>query len=197
MGAPRVYTRSGDGGETGLFFGGRISKSDPVAEALGTVDEAISMMGLARSLSGSDRVRGTLMRVQRELYVLMAELATAPGNRGRLAAGAGVVTARMVQELEGLIDGLGEDVTIPAAFIVPGGSPASAAIDSARASTRTAERRVVALREAGRLESDEVLRYVNRASDLLFMLARYEDRDLPNELMAGGEDRAAEPGADP
>ena len=187
MPGPRVYTRAGDGGDTGLFFGGRVSKSDAVVEAVGTVDEAVSMLGLARALSGTARVRGVLLRLQRELYVLMAEVATAPDNRPRLAGSAGVVTAPMVEDLEVLIDGLRDDVEIPPAFIVPGGSPASAAMDCARASLRTAERRIVALREAGRLASDEVMRYANRASDLLFVLARYEDRDLPAELMAGGE----------
>ena len=91
----------------------------------------------------------------------------------------------MVEELERLIDDLREDVEFPSAFIVPGASPASAAIDVARASCRTAERRIVSLRQAGRLPNDEVLRYVNRLSDLLFVLARYEDRDLPLELMTG------------
>ena len=185
---PRVYTRSGDSGETGLLYGGRISKADLLAEAFGTVDEAISMMGLARAHSGSDRVRRSLMRIQRDLYVLMAELATSPDHRSRLVETSTVVTAEMVEDLEKAIDDLRDEFEMPAAFVVPGGSPASAAMDTARAICRTAERRIVALKEAGRLQSDDVLRYMNRASDLLFTLARFEDRDLPNELMAEGSD---------
>ena len=185
MSNPRVYTRSGDLGETGLLFGGRVAKSDLATEAYGTIDEAVSMMGLGRALSGSERVKDVLVRVQRELYLLASELATAPENRSLLEERVGTVSPSMVEELERLIDDLREDVEFPSAFIVPGASPASAAIDVARASCRTAERRIVSLRQAGRLANDEVLRYVNRVSDLLFVLARYEDRDLPLELMTG------------
>ena len=182
---PRVYTRSGDLGETGLLFGGRVAKSDPATEAYGTIDEAVSMMGLGRALSRSGRVKDVLVRVQRELYLLASELATAPEHRSLLEQRVGTVTPSMVEDLERLIDDLREDVEFPSAFIVPGASPASAAIDVARTSCRTAERRIVSLRQAGRLPNDEVLRYVNRVSDLLFVLARYEDRDLPLELMTG------------
>lgn len=185
MSKPRVYTRSGDLGETGLFFGGRISKSDLATEAYGTIDETVSLIGLGRALSGSDRVKSILIRIQRELYLLASELATAPENRDMLIERVGTVSSSMVTDLERQIDDLREDVELPPAFIVPGGSPASAAIDAARTVCRTAERRMVALREADRLPNDELLRYVNRLSDLLFMLARYEDRDLPPELMSG------------
>jgi cob(I)alamin adenosyltransferase len=183
--SPRVYTRSGDAGETGLLFGGRVSKADLATEAYGTIDEAVSMMGLGRALSNSDRVKDTLLTAQKELLHVASELATAPENRVHLEKQVGAIRAEMVDELEVRIDVLKAEVELPRAFIVPGASPASAVIDVARTMCRTAERRIVALKEADRLPNDNVLRFVNRMSDLLFVLARYEDRALPFELTTG------------
>lgn len=186
----RIYTRTGDKGETGLLYGGRVPKNHPRCEAYGALDEAVSAMGLARSLSSSPRLRDVLLRVQRQLFTLSAELATATEQRHLLEKHFSVVTAQMVADLETLIDGLQSSMSMPRAFIVPGGSPASAAMDLARSMLRTAERRVVDLHQRGMLGNDEVLRYVNRAADLLFVLARYEDKDLPVELATGGQGAA-------
>jgi cob(I)alamin adenosyltransferase len=183
--SPRVYTRSGDSGETGLLFGGRVSKADLATEAYGTIDEAVSMMGLGRALSNSDRVKAVLLESQRELFHVASELATAPENRTLLEDRVGAISPEMIESLEARIDALKAEVELPRAFIVPGASPASAAIDVARTMCRTAERRIVALKEADRLPNDNVLRFVNRMSDLLFVLARYEDRALPFELTTG------------
>lgn len=185
MSNPRVYTRSGDSGETGLLFGGRVSKADAATEAYGVIDEAVSMMGLGRALSASDRVKEILLQSQRELLHVASELATAPENRQLLEEKVGAISAEMVEDVERRIEELKAEIDLPRAFIVPGASGASAAIDVARTMCRTAERRIVSLKEAGRLPNDNVLSYVNRMSDLLFLLARYEDRALPYELTTG------------
>ena len=170
-----------------MLFGGRVSKADLATDAYGTIDETASAMGLARALSASDRVKKTLLEAQRGLYHLASELATAPENRHHLEERIGAISPAMVEALERSIDEFKAGVELPRAFIVPGASAASAALDVARTVCRRAERHIVALREADRLPNDEVLRYVNRMSDLLFVLARYEDRELPFELTTGEE----------
>ncbi len=185
--APKVYTKYGDEGETGLLYGGRVSKTDPRTEAYGTVDEAVSAIGLGRAHSLDERVREVALHLQRELFTVGAELATDADKFQTFTKHFEPVDASMVDGLETTIDELTESVELPPAFVIPGASPASAAFDLARSTLRTAERRAVALREAGMMrEGTEVLRYLNRAADLLFMLARYQDRDLPPELLTGG-----------
>ncbi len=181
----RIYTRSGDEGETGLLFGGRVSKSDIRAEAYGSTDHAVSAIGLARAMSVEDRVKDALLDVQREMFMIGAELATHTENRAILLERFQIVTQDHVARLESLIDEIGEQVELPPNFIIPGASSGSAALDVARTQVRTAERRVVELREAGLLPNVHVLIYLNRLSDLLFMLARYEDRHLPFEIVTG------------
>lgn len=181
----RIYTKTGDTGETRLLFGGRVSKTDPRCEAYGATDQAVSAMGLARALSSDRRVKEILLQVQREMFTVGAELATDPGQYHNLQANFVVVTSEMVDRLETLIDELDSQIDLPSAFIVPGASAASSALDVARSLLRTGERRVVALQEQGLLANPEVLRYLNRLADLLFMLARYEDRGLPFEVLTG------------
>ena len=180
-----IYTRRGDSGETGLLLGGRVSKSDPRCEAYGATDEAVSAMGLARALSEDSRVKDVLLKVQREMFTVGAELATDREQYQQLEANFAVVTPEMTADLEALIDELNEQIDLPNNFIVPGASAASSALDMARSQLRAAERRVVVLQERGMLVNAEVLRYVNRLADLLFMLARYEDRALPFEIVTG------------
>ena len=184
----RIYTRTGDTGETRLLFGGRVSKTDPRCEAYGDTDLAVSAMGLARALSQDPRVKEILLRVQREMFTVGAELATDAARYQNLVDNFAVVTPEMVPSLERLIDELDAQMELPNAFIVPGASPASGALDLARSALRAGERRVVALQEQGLLANPEVLRYLNRLSDLLFMLARFEDRRLPVELTTGQEE---------
>lgn len=182
----KLYTKTGDAGETGLLYGGRVSKTDPRVEAYGTVDETVSAMGLARALCRDDRVRALLADLQRELFTVAAELATDAQGYDRFTTHFKPVTAEMTERLERTLDDMMDEVKLPPAFIVPGGSPASAAMDVARTVARRAERRVVDLKDLGLLVNYEVLRYVNRLADLLFMLARYEDRALPPEVLTGG-----------
>ncbi len=181
----RLYTRKGDTGETRLLFGGRVSKTDPRCEAYGTTDEAVSAMGMARALSQDQRVKEILLQVQREMFTVGAELATAADQYQHLRDNFAVVSPEMVDRLEGLIDEIDAQIELPNAFIVPGASAASGALDMARSLLRTGERRVVELQERDMLGNPEVLRYLNRLADLLFILARYEDRHLPFELTTG------------
>jgi cob(I)alamin adenosyltransferase len=169
----RIYTRRGDDGSTGLLYGSRVSKADPAAEAYGTVDETVADLGVARALAPAD-LRELLLRLQRGLFVVGADLATNPNQRSKLEAGVSLVTAEMVEGLEAEIDTSVERHPLPNEFIVPGATPASAALDVARATCRRAERRAVALRETGHEVNPDALRYLNRLSDLLFVLARAE-----------------------
>ncbi len=171
-----IVTKRGDQGQTGLLYGGRVSKADRRTEAYGCVDEAISALGLARASSGDARTREIVLRVQRELFTVGAELATDPREYGKFRQHFSAVTPTLTAALEADIARLESEVPLPRAFIVPGGSVPAAALDLARTMIRTAERRIVELKEAGVLENAEVLRYVNRLSDLVFMLARYEER---------------------
>lgn len=169
---PRLYTRTGDDGTTGLLYGGRMSKADPVAEVVGTLDEVVAALGLVRASSGDPGLAEELLGLQRELFVVGADVATNPGQRSRLEPGVSLVTDEMVARLESWIDRLVEARPLPAVFVVPGANPVSAALDLARAVVRRAERRAVGAREVGAEIGDPVLRYVNRLSDLLFALAR-------------------------
>ncbi|PKB78781.1 MAG: ATP:cob(I)alamin adenosyltransferase, partial [SAR202 cluster bacterium Io17-Chloro-G9] len=159
--------------------------NNPHSEAYGITDEAVSAMGLARALTGDQRVKDTLRDLQRELFTIAAELATDPEKYELFQQHFTPVTPEMVENLENTIDALEEDVEMPKVFILPGGSPASAGIDMARCIIRTSERRVVALKEAGLLTNDLIISYLNRLGDLLFVLARYEDRELPIERATG------------
>jgi cob(I)alamin adenosyltransferase len=184
----RIYTKKGDDGTTSLWYGGRVSKSDGRTEAYGTLDEAASALGVARSLCGPDaaEVASDILRLQDDLFIAGAELATAPEAAERLEDGVSRVTAAMADELEALIDRYMERVELPPKFVIPGGGQLSAQLDVARATIRRAERRVAALAEAGELASAELLRFLNRASDAAYAMARFTDVDEP-ELFAGRE----------
>jgi cob(I)alamin adenosyltransferase len=178
----RIYTRKGDGGSTGLLFGGaRVSKADLRTDAYGTTDEAVSALGIARASIGAatDRTEATLaallLRLQRELFVVGAELATHVDRRERLTDGVSRVTADMVASLEGEIDELETLVEQPKEFVVPGETPTGAALDLARTTVRRAERRCVALADGGGLPDSHVVPYLNRLADLLFVMARAAD----------------------
>lgn len=171
---PRIYTKTGDDGTTGLLYGGRVSKADPATEAYGTTDEAVAALGLARSLSEDETMRGDLLTLQRELFVVGADLATNPRQRAKLQAEVSLVTESMVVRLERRIDDLVSVRPLPEVFIVPGANPASAALDTARGIVRRAERRVVDLEGTGREVNPEIRRYLNRLSDLIFVLARWQ-----------------------
>jgi cob(I)alamin adenosyltransferase len=169
---PTIYTGAGDDGTTGLLHGGRVSKAAPATEAYGTIDEAVAILGLARAVATDPVLQAEILELQRELFVVGADLATNPKRRNKLEPGVSLVTPEMVERLETKIDELVTANPLPDAFVVPGADPVSAVLDVARSVVRRAERRVVALRESGGEVNPEVVRYVNRLSDLLFAMAR-------------------------
>ncbi len=183
--AMKIYTKSGDAGETGLLFGGRVPKNDPRCVAYGEADFATSAMGLARALSQDVRVKEILLQVQREMFTLSGELATDLANYEYYKSNFHAITSENVDRLETLIDELSAQVELPPKFIIPGASAASGALDLARSALRAAERSIVGLEQQDILPNSELLRYVNRLADLLFMLARFEDRALPMDIVTG------------
>ncbi len=184
----RIYTKKGDDGSTSLWYGGRVQKSDPRTEAYGALDEAASALGVARSLCGADEAElaADILRLQDDLFIAGAELATAPEAGERLVDGVSRVTPEVTAELERLIDRYMERVELPPKFVIPGGSRLSAALDLARAILRRAERRAVALDGGEGVVSSDLLRFLNRASDAAYAMARASDVDDP-ELFAGRE----------
>jgi cob(I)alamin adenosyltransferase len=174
-----VATGKGDDGTTGLLYGGRISKADPRTEAYGTVDEAVAAMGVARAAlheAGLADLAQSILRWQRELFVVGAELAANPTARDRLQDGVTHVSEEMLNGVEGELRGYEGRMTMPREFVVPGETRASAALEVARAVLRRAERRIVTLDQSGALESDWLLAYVNRLADLLWVLARVAEQ---------------------
>jgi cob(I)alamin adenosyltransferase len=168
----KIYTRDGDDGTTGLYFGGRASKSSDQIEVNGEVDEAQSSLGWARSLADpGSRLDELLISVERDLWVLVAEVATAPENRHKLAANKTLVTAEMVARLETEIDALSAEIEMPKEFVVPGENQISAALDVARTVIRRAERVAVGYP----LGESLVVPYLNRLSDLAWTMARYAE----------------------
>lgn len=170
----KLFNKRGDGGETSLLYGGRVSKSDLRTETYGTLDEAVSALGLGRSLARRGRVKEIVLELQKELFVVGAELATQDENLDRLSE---KIDGVKVDRLQALIEELEEKIELPKAFIIPGGNAASAALDLARTIIRRGERKAVALREEGTLKNPEILRYLNRTADLLFVLARFEEKE--------------------
>ncbi len=173
----KSFNKRGDQGETSLLYGGRVLKSDPRCEAYGTIDEAVSALGLARAVSNNERTRDIVYRVQEELFIVGAELATAADDYDKLTDKK-VVTEEMVNRLEGLIDIFEAEMEMPKKFIIPGDSPSSAALDLARTVIRRAERRAIELRNNGVLPNERVLHYLNRLADLIFTVARYEEKSI-------------------
>jgi cob(I)alamin adenosyltransferase len=199
----RIYTRKGDDGTTGLLYGGRVAKDAPRVELNGVVDEAQAALGIARAeaMPGSE-LDGLLVTLERQLYVLMAEVATAPVNRSKLVPGESLVTETMVLELEEWIDRLAERFDMPTEFVVPGANRRAASLDLARTIVRRAERVLVASARLGEEAGVELTArtatsgspgpdtdrstpspslvgpYLNRLSDLLWTMARWQEGEV-------------------
>lgn len=170
---PPIYTKTGDDGSTGLLFGGRVSKGDPLIGICGTLDEAVAALGLARAASTDQQLRAAILDCQRGLFVAAADLAANPRARERLTPGVSLLTPEMTAALEQTIDRLVAERPLRPVFVVAGATLNSAALDLARTVLRRAERLIVAARETGTPIESHVLAYVNRASDLLYVLARW------------------------
>jgi cob(I)alamin adenosyltransferase len=173
----RSWTGKGDDGTTGLLYGGRSSKASPRVDAVGAVDEAQAAIGVARAeVAAGSELDVVLTAVERDLWVLMAELATDPDNRSKLVEGQSLVTPTMVLEVERVIDDVASRFELPREFVVPGQDRTSALLDLARTVVRRAERAAVDV-----LPADSAARpYLNRLSSLLWTLARWaEGTPLP------------------
>ncbi|NWG14986.1 MAG: cob(I)yrinic acid a,c-diamide adenosyltransferase [Acidobacteria bacterium] len=167
----KVYTATGDDGYTGLLGNERVPKYDPRPEAYGTLDEATSVMGLARATLNSERNRNWLLESQRHLYCIMTELASTPETAKTFQC----LGAKEVEWLEARTDAITAEIALPREFIVPGDSFPSATLDVARAVVRRAERLVARLYHEGLVANQHILRYLNRLSSLLFVMARHEE----------------------
>lgn len=168
----KFYTRRGDDGTTSVLGEGRVMKYDLRMEVLGSVDEATAALGMGRALAQTAEARSLLLQIQRDLYMLMAEAAATPENVERFH----VVDAEKVTWLEEQTDALAAQVNLPKEFIVPGDTPAGAALDMARAMTRRAERRMAEWQARGGTQNPDLLRYLNRLSSLLFVLEIAENQ---------------------
>lgn len=166
-----LYTGKGDDGYTSVLGKERLPKYATRTEACGAVDEASSALGLARTWVVEDSHRSIVLQIQRDLYLLMADMATLP----KAATRPPWLHVSRIEWLEQVIEEVGEKVNLPPAFVVPGDSRAGAALDLARAIVRRAERWVARMTHENELRNEDPLRYLNRLSSLLFVLARAED----------------------
>lgn len=187
MGA--FFTRSGDEGYSGILGEGKVTKFDLRLETLGAIDEASAALGVARALVGAEGLAATILRLQRDLYALMAEAAATPETAERFH----FIEAKHVAWLEKQIEAVGSGVEIPHEFIVPGDTQSGAALDLARTIIRRAERRVAELLQRGDLENTEILKYLNRLSSLVYVIELKEIQEAGNKGLtrakSGDDDR--------
>ena len=177
--ASTIYTKTGDDGTTGRLFGGRVTKDDLLIEACGDMDETVAALGVAREAlrdNGAPQddleLSSLVLDLQRHLFVVAADLTANPRARHRLTQGVSLVVPTMTDDLERTIDRLTARQPLRPVFIVPGATRASAAVDLARTVARRAERHVIRVRATGHTVSPDVVAYLNRLSDLLYVLAR-------------------------
>ncbi|HEY4272043.1 MAG TPA: cob(I)yrinic acid a,c-diamide adenosyltransferase [Candidatus Udaeobacter sp.] len=177
-----IVTKTGDKGETSLMYGRRLSKTDPRVDAYGCVDELNAALGVGRAISVDKFVSDQILAVQKDLIVVMGELATASADRERFVKdGYHFTTSEMVDRITSVIFNLEKDRSLyPKDWVIPGGTPVSAALDLARATCRRSERHVAAFSAAERDFNPEILRYLNRLSDLCWVLARYVEKATRN-----------------
>jgi cob(I)alamin adenosyltransferase len=176
-----IATKTGDKGETSLMYGRRLSKADPRVDAYGCTDELTAALGLARSISTDKFLSDQIFAAQKDLIVVMGELATAPGDRERYAKdGFHITTAKMVDRITAVIFDVEKDKSLyPKDWVIPGRTAVSAALDFARATCRRAERHITSFSVGDKDFNPEILRYLNRLSDLCWVLARYAEKKSP------------------
>ncbi|MBE9547144.1 MAG: cob(I)yrinic acid a,c-diamide adenosyltransferase [Proteobacteria bacterium] len=167
------FSKRGDKGETSMLGGQRIPKYDPRPDTYGTLDEASSALGVARAMTENRKIKEIILDVQKDLLVMGAEISSLPEDLDKLTQRIGEVD---VTRLEGIIDELQKDVELPKVFIYPGESVVSAQIDVARTIIRRAERKAARLRKEEVINNDEINKYLNRLADMLFTLARFEEK---------------------
>jgi len=172
-----IVTKTGDKGETSLMYGRRVSKSDPRVDAYGCVDELNAVLGLARAVCDDKFVSDQIFAVQKDLIVVMGELATAAEDRQRyLKDGFQLTSEKMVDRITAVVVDLEKDKSLyPKDWVIPGGTAVSAALDFARTTCRRAERHIATWTSDEKDFNPEILRYLNRLSDLCWILARYSE----------------------
>lgn len=168
----KIYTSKGDDGFTGMLGEGRIPKFHPRIETVGSLDEASAALGMARALANNSTSAQVLVEAQRHLYQIMAEISATPENAATFHS----ITPEIVTSLESKIDQISTSITLPKQFIVPGDSPAGAALALSRAIVRRAERQVAKLLHENEIQNNEILRYLNRLSSLCFVLELLENQ---------------------
>jgi cob(I)alamin adenosyltransferase len=173
-----IVTKTGDKGETSLMYGRRLSKADPRVDAYGCVDELTAALGLARSIATDTLISDQVFSAQKDLIVVMGELATAPADRERyIRDGFHLTTADMADRIMKVISDLEKDKSLyPKDWVIPGKNTLSAALDFARTTCRRAERHITAVSVVDKGFNNEILRYLNRLSDLCWVLARYAEK---------------------
>jgi cob(I)alamin adenosyltransferase len=173
-----IVTKTGDKGETSLMYGRRLSKADPRVDAYGCIDELSAALGLARSVASDKFISDQIFAVQKDLVVVMGELATAPVDQEHyLKGGFHLTTSELVDRITAVIFDLEKDQSLyPKDWVIPGGTPVSAALDFARTTCRRAERQITAFSAGEEEFNPEILRYLNRLSDFCWILARYAEK---------------------
>ena len=173
-----IVTKTGDKGETSLMYGRRLSKADPRVDAYGCIDELSAALGLARSISTDKFMSDEILAAQKDLIVIMGELATTPGDRERYVKdGFQMTTAKMVDRISAVIFELEKDKSLyPKDWVIPGETKTSATLDFARTTCRCAERYITAFSSGQDEFNPEILRYLNRLSDFCWILARYAEK---------------------
>jgi cob(I)alamin adenosyltransferase len=176
-----IVTKTGDQGTTGLMYNRRVSKCHPRVEAYGSVDELNAALGMARAAARDDFIRENLLIIQKDLVILMGELATAVEDLSRYVKdGFSVVTPALTAKLDKLVEEIESQKVSLKDWATPGANISSAALDVARTVCRRAERRVCALHEAGQLQNPEIIVYMNRLADLLWLFARWVETRAAN-----------------
>ena len=177
-----IVTKTGDKGETSLMYGRRLSKADPRVDAYGCVDEVTAALGIARSIAPDNFISDQIFAVQKDLIVVMGELATAPVDRERYTKdGFHLTNTEMIDRITGVISDLEKDKSLyPKDWVIPGKNELSAALDFSRTTCRRAERHIAAFSAGEEAFNPEILRYLNRLSDLCWVLARYAEKNPPS-----------------
>jgi len=178
MSSRSIATKYGDSGTTDMLYGGRVSKSALEVDAIGTGDEAISALGIAFAATADAEVKRTIRDLQKRLFAFNARIITSSSQVDKLTKNFSLDDALDIAELEHILKRFEQKITLPPHFIIAGGSLASAGLDLARAIVRRLERIVVKMCEEGLLPDLQLVAYINRMSDILFILARYQDRDI-------------------
>ena len=184
----KIYTYNGDKGQTNLFLGGTISKSDLRVETYGTVDEVVSSLGFAKTQCKTKEVIDILEMLQNSLFIVGAELSAnqdSSSKNEKVAQLINTIESKNIKELENLIDSISKRIDLGNEFILPGTSSGSSSIDITRTIVRRLERLVVRLNEKIALKNKYILIFINRMSDLLFVLARLEDKDKKTQRVRG------------